>query len=452
MVTFRFLRQIEFQDIPMPKKVPPLSARKIETAKAGEKAITLFDGDGLFLFIPPLKFTPHGKPLPASKLWRFKFRHGGKAGLLSFGSYPAVSLEAARAKRADARALLAQGINPSSERRREARAVAVARQIDENTFGKVARQWLDVASTEWTDGHARTVRSRMNRDILPVLGPMRISEITTKDVLGALRLVEARQAYESAHRIKTIISQVFTFAIISDIPGVVNNPAAGLARVLKQPPVKSMAAILDPETLARLLVDIDRYTGSFIVRCALQLAPLLFVRPGELRNAMWQDIDLGAAVWQIPIEQMKFTLKEKARRKGQVHTVPLARQTVGVLTLLHRFTGSGRHVFPGRTASRVMSGNTVNHALRTMGWGPETVTGHGFRATARTMLHETLGFSPDAIEAQLGHAVPDRLGSAYNRTKHLDERTRMMQAWADYLEKLTGKEVAASQWEMTGIF
>jgi integrase len=432
----------------MPKKVAPLSVRKIETAKPGKKSLSLFDGDGLYLFISPIKFSSEGKPLPASKLWRFKYRYGGRACLLSFGAYPAVGLDAARIKRQEARALLARGINPSSERKAAANAAKAARQVEDSVFSVVARQWLDVASTEWTEGHARTVRSRLERDILPMLGDMPMPEITTKDVLASLRLVEARQAFESAHRIKTIISQIFTFAIISDVAGVVNNPAAGLARVLKQPKTRSMAAILDSGTLARLLVDIDRYTGSFVVRCALQLAPMLFVRPGELRHAEWKDIDLDKAVWQIPIENMKFTLKEKSRRKGQVHTVPLARQAVAVLALLHRFTGAGAYVFPGRAASRVMSGNTVNHALRTLGWGPETVTGHGFRATARTMLHETLRFSPDAIEAQLGHAVPDRLGTAYNRTKHIEERTRMMQAWADYLEQLTGREVAVSQWSM----
>jgi integrase len=278
----------------------------------------------------------------------------------------------------------------------------------------------------------------MERDVLPPLGPKRISDITTKDVLAALRLVESRQAYESAHRIKTIIGQVFNFAIISDIPGVENNPAAGLGKVLKQPAKKNMAAILEPEKLGRLLRDIDAYAGSFVARCALQLAPMLFVRPGELRNAKWDDIDLDGAVWQLPIEYTKLVLKEKARRKGQVHTVPLAHQAVSVLRELHPFTGRSPCVFPGRAASRVMSENTVNQALRTMGWDGETVTGHGFRATARTMLHETLGFSPDAIEAQLGHRVPDRLGEAYNRSKHLEERRRMMQAWANYLDGLNG--------------
>jgi len=430
--------------IPMSRSVLPLSAKKVEAAKATEKPQTLFDGGGLFLFIPAKKYTKDGKQLPVSRWWRLKYNFNGKSCLLSLGTYPDISLEEARERRQKARNLLANGINPSEERKQRSAAESLSKEIERNTFERVARQWLEIARTEWTDGHTRTVISRLERDILPPLGTRQISDITTKDVLAALRLVEERHAYESAHRIKTIIGQVFNFAIVSDIPGVENNPAAGLSKVLKQPNKKSMAAILNPDKLGRLLVDIDNYAGSFVVRCALKLAPMLFVRPGELRNAKWKDIDMERRAWQLPLEDTKLTLKEKARRKGQVHTVPLAWQAVEVLQALQPFTGSSEYVFPGRAASRVLSENTVNQALRTMGWDQETVTGHGFRATARTMLHETLGFSPDAIEAQLGHRVPDRLGAAYNRTQHLDERTRMMQAWADYLDSLkTGTKIEA---------
>ncbi len=420
----------------MPRRVVPLSAKKVEAAKATEKPQTLFDGGGLFLFIPAKKYSREGKPLPVSKWWRLKYNFNEKGCLLSLGTYPDISLEEARERRQKARNLLANGINPREDRKERSAAESLSKEIERNTFERVARQWLEVARTEWTDGHARTVISRLERDILPPLGNRLISEITTKDVLAALRLVEARQAYESAHRIKTIIGQVFNFAIVSDIPGVENNPAVGLSKVLKQPNKKSMAAILDPEKLGRLLVDIDSYAGSFVVRCALKLAPMLFVRPGELRNAKWKDVDMERQAWQLPVEDTKLTLKEKARRKGQVHAVPLSRQVVEVLRALQPFTGRSQYIFPGRAASRVISENTVNQALRTLGYDRETVTGHGFRATARTMLHETLGFSPDAIEAQLGHRVPDRLGDAYNRTKHLDERYQMMQAWADYLDTL----------------
>lgn len=424
----------------MPKKIPPLSAAKVRAAKASSKQQTLFDGDGLFLLIPPAKFGPDGRAFAASKLWRFKYSFEGKARLISFGAFPEVSLDDARARRNEARRMLEQGIDPGAERK--LRKVALAREQARlaTTFGMVAMDWFTVAESEWTHGHARTVRSRLERDILPLLGNTLISEVSTRDVLEVLRLVESRQAFETAHRIKTIIGQVFTFALISDIPGVNGNPAAGLGKVLKQPRKKSMAAILDPVELGRLLRDIDGYAGSHVVRSALKLAPMLFVRPGELRNAKWADVDLDGQVWLLPVEDMKLTLKEKALRKGQVHTVPLARQAVEVLRALYPFSSSSAYVFPGRAASRVMSENTVNQALRTMGWDSATVSGHGFRATARTMLHETLGFSPDAIEAQLGHRVPDRLGTAYNRTQHLDERTRFMQAWADFLDGLKAKE------------
>lgn len=420
----------------MPRKIIPLSARKVEAAKATDKAQTLFDGGGLFLFIPAAKQSKEGKPLPVSKWWRLKYTLNGKPGLLSLGTYPAISLEEARERRQAARNQIANGIHPGEDRRQRKAAEALTKEVEQNTFEHVARQWYEVAVTDWTEGHARTIRSRMERDILPMLGQKLISEITTKDVLTALRLVEARQAYESAHRIKTIIGQVFTFAIISDVPGVENNPAAGLGKALKQPNKKNMAAILEPERLGRLLRDIEAYAGTFVVRCALQLSPMLFVRPGELRGAKWADVDLEAGQWLIPMQDMKLTLREKARRKGQVHTVPLSRQAVEVLRELHQFTGRSLYVFPGRAASRVMSENSVNHALRTLGWDGETVCAHGFRATARTMLHEVLGFSPDAIEAQLGHAVPDRLGSAYNRAQHIEERRKMMQSWANYLDEL----------------
>ncbi|NTV25895.1 MAG: tyrosine-type recombinase/integrase [Chlorobiaceae bacterium] len=420
----------------MAKKIVPLSDAQIRTYKALDKPTSLFDGGGLFVHVPAKRYTKDGKPLPDSKLWRFKYRFAGKPRLMAFGAYPDISLKKARELHQEARSLLAEGIDPQEEKQRHKAANQQKKEIQENTFASVAMQWYNVAKTEWAPGHARTVLSRIQRDILPPLGSKLISEITTKDVLAALRIVEARQAFETAHRIKTIIGQIFTFALVSDTPGVTSNPAMGLSKVLKRPVKKNMAAILDPEVLGRLLRDLEAYAGSYVVRCALQLAPMLFVRPGELRNAKWKDIDLDGAEWNIPMEDMKLTVREKAERKGQVHTVPLSRQAVSVLRELYLFTGRSQYVFPGRAASRVMSENTITQALRTMGWDGETVTGHGFRATARTMLHETLGFSPDAIEAQLGHRVPDRLGAAYNRSKHLDERRRMMQAWGDYLDVL----------------
>ena len=433
----------------MPKKTIPLTVRKIETIKATEKSQTCFDGDGLFLYIPEKKYT-NGKPLPASKLWRFKYTFQGKGFLMSFGAYPAMGLHDAREKRQEARNLLANGINPHTAKQQQQADEERSHAVQGNTFEKVAMEWYSTAKSQWSDGHAVTIMSRLKRDVFPPLGKRLISEITAADILATLRLVEARQAFETAHRIKTIIGQVFTFAIVSSIPDVVNNPAAGLGKALKQPVKRNMAAILDPDMLGMLLRDIDGYAGSFVVICALKLAPMLFVRPGELRHAMWQNVDLEKSVWQLPIEATKLTLKEKASRKGQTQTIPLSRQAVNVLRELYPFTFSSAYVFPGRSASRVMSENTINLALRTLGYDQETITGHGFRATARTMLHERLGFSPDAIEAQLGHTVPDRLGSAYNRAKHLEERIKMMQAWSDFLDSLKADVKGSLQNRLTG--
>ena len=433
----------------MPKKTIPLTVRKIETIKATDKPQTFFDGDGLFLYMPEKKYT-NGKPLPASKLWRFKYTFQGKGFLMSFGAYPAMGLHDAREKRQEARNLLANGINPHTAKQQQQADEERSQAVQGNTFEKVAMEWYSTAKSQWSDGHAVTILSRLKRDVFPPLGKRLISEITAVDILATLRLVEARQAFESAHRIKTIIGQVFTFAIVSSIPDVVNNPAAGLGKALKQPVKRNMAAILDPDMLGMLLRDIDGYAGSFVVICALKLAPMLFVRPGELRHAMWQNVDLEKSVWQLPIEATKLTLKEKASRKGQTQTIPLSRQAVNVLRELYPFTFSSAYVFPGRSASRVMSENTINLALRTLGYNQETITGHGFRATARTMLHERLGFSPDAIEAQLGHTVPDRLGNAYNRAKHLEERIKMMQAWSDFLDSLKADVKGSLQNRLTG--
>lgn len=420
----------------MAKKIVPLSARKIETTRPTGKAQSLYDGGGLFLLIGPQKYSPEEKPLPASRGWRFKYRFEGKPCLISFGVYPDISLEDAREMRQDARSKVAKGINPSAERKSKKSAKSLVVEVQGNTFEHIARQWFAIQEKEWSASHSKKIMDRLKIDTFPMLGGMLISEITTRDVLAALRLVESRGAYETTHRVKTIIGQVFRYAKVSSMPGVLSDPTEGLSKVLVHHQTKSMSAILDPVTLGRLMRDIDAYTGTFIVKCALQLAPMLFVRPGELRHAKWIDVDLDEGVWRLPAEEMKMQQGEKAAQKGQMHSVPLSRQAVTVLKQLHPYTCRSQWVFPGRASSRVISPNTINSALRTMGWDKDQMTGHGFRATARTMLHEILNFNPDAIEAQLGHRVPDRLGSAYNRTKHLKERRKMMQAWADYLDKI----------------
>lgn len=422
----------------MPKKIKELGALQVDKAKPGKggpphkdgtprkdgESYSLFDGGGLFLLV-----TPTG-----SKWWRFKYTYGGKSKLLSFGTYPDISLADARDKRHEARNMLAKGIDPGEQRKSHKAEIAVSKAKSENTFGKVALDWLKIVKPEWTEGHAVTVESRLNRDVIPWIGKKSIIEITSPEVLEVLKRVESRQAFESAHRIKTIISQVFNFAIASGL--VISNPAVGLSAAMVKPCKKNMSAILDPSLLAQFLRDIDGYMGMFATICALKLMPMLFLRIGELRHGKWKDVDLDAGIWHFPAEELKGTKQEKAAWKGQIHAICLSSQAIAVLRELYPLTGAGLYIFKGRSAARPISENTINSAMRTMGYDEETVTGHGFRTTARTMLHETLNFTPDAIEAQLAHKVPDRLGTAYNRAKHLPERQVMMQAWSDYLEQL----------------
>ncbi|KAA6230664.1 DUF4102 domain-containing protein [Chlorobium phaeovibrioides] len=417
----------------MPKKIAPLSALQVKAAKPTDKTQALFDGGGLYLEIGCAKFSGE-KELPSSKSWKMKYRHQGKACKISIGKYPDVSLEEARLRRQGIKAQLAQGISPMDDRRRVIKESADAGVV-KDAFEAIAEDWMRVTKGDWAEGYYRTVKSRLHQDAYPVIGSMSINEITTQDVLRALRIVEDRGSLESARRVRLHISQVFDYASIIGVEGLIGNPATGLNKALQSPATKHMAAITDKEELARLLQDVERYQGGYTTKCALRLGPMLFVRPGELRHAKWADIDLDDAVWNMPVEDLKLTKAEKSRRKGQVHTVPLAKQAVDILTALHLFTGRHQYVFAGRNG-RPMSNNTVLNALRSMGWSKEMVTGHGFRATARTMLDEDLGWRVDIIEHQLAHAVKDANGRAYNRTSFLQDRREMMQVWADFLDRL----------------
>lgn len=263
--------------------------------------------------------------------------------------------------------------------------------------------------------------------MFPVMGNRPISEIRALELLAVLRQVEARGALETALRIKVICGQVFRYAVVNGLIDADITTSLKPKDCLQQRQRKHHAAITEPKELPPLLRAIDGYQGSFAVKCALQLSPLLFVRPGELQKAEWSEFDLDAAQWNIPASRMK--MKEP-------HLVPLSRQAVSVLKTLQPLTGGGKYLFPGRTSARPMSNNTINAALRYMGFDKETMTGHGFRAMARTILDEVLQFRPDFIEHQLAHAVRDPNGRAYNRTAHLVERKKMMQIWADYLDGL----------------
>ena len=396
----------------MPKRIIPLTDMKVQKAKSKDKPISLFDGGGLYLLV-----TPSG-----GKLWRFKYRFNNKEKKLAFGSYPEISLQDARRKREDARRLLANNVDPDAVRK----AQKIAKTEETETFEVIAREWHTKFTPTWTPGHAVTIMSRLERDLFPWIGKRPINQIKAPELLAVLRRVESRGALESAHRIRTIAGQVFRYAVATGRAE--RDPAADLKGALPQPREKHHAAITDPKEVAPLLRALDGYQGHFVVKCALRLAPMFFVRPGELRNAEWSEIDLDEAVWNIPAHKMKMK---------QAHIVPLCRQAVEILTELKEVTGASRYVFPsGRSNARPMSNNAVNAALRRMGYDKDTMTGHGFRAMARTILDEVLHVRPDYIEHQLAHAVRDPNGRAYNRTAHLEERRKMMQTWADYLDGL----------------
>ncbi|MDX9822980.1 MAG: integrase arm-type DNA-binding domain-containing protein [Syntrophales bacterium] len=390
----------------------PLSDMRVRTAKPREKAYKLSDGDGLYLLV-----TEKGQ-----KWWRFRYRFDGREKLLSMGTYPEISLADARARRDEARRQVAHHIDPGALRKAQKQAETA----ETETFEVIAREWHEKFKVNWTDGHATTIMSRLERDLFPWIGKRPIMEIKAPELLTVLRRVESRGALESAHRIRTIAGQVFRYAVATGRAE--RDPSADLKGALPQPKETHRAAIVDPKEVAPLLRAMDGYQGHFVVMCALRLAPLFFVRPGELRHAEWTEIDFEQALWSIPAHKMKTK---------QAHIVPLCRQAVEILTELKEYTGNSRYVFPsGRSFVRPMSNNAILAALRRMGYDKDTMTGHGFRAMARTILDEVLNIRPDFIEHQLAHAVRDPNGRAYNRTAHLEERRKMMQTWADYLDGL----------------
>ena len=389
-----------------------LTDTTVRNAKPGEKTARIFDGGGLYLEVAP----------SGGKWWRLKYRHGGKEKRLSLGVYPDVSLKDARQRRDDARKLLANDIDPA-ENRKAVKAARVERAG--NSFEVIAREWYAKNSPNWAENHGKRILQRFERDLFPWIGGRPIAEITAPELLAVLRRIEARGAVETAHRAHQNCGQVFRYAIATG--RAVRDPSPDLKGAL--PPVKEkhLAAITDPKAIGPLLRAMDDYQGQFVTKCALRLAPLVFVRPGELRKAEWVEFDLDKAEWNIPAERMKMR---------EPHLVPLSAQAVTILRELHALTGGGKYVFPGaRTTKRPMSDNAILAALRRMGFTKDEMSGHGFRAMARTILDEVLQVRPDYIEHQLAHAVCDPNGRAYNRTAHLAERRKMMQLWADYLDK-----------------
>lgn len=391
----------------------PLTDTAIRKAKATDKTQRLADGGGMYLEIAP----------SGGKWWRLKYRFAGKEKRLSLGTYPDTGLADARGKRESARKLLAAGVDPG-EHRKATRAAGEERAA--NSFEVVGREWFAKQQTGWVRGHADKVILRLENDIFPWLGKRPVSDVTAKELLATINRIVNRGAVDTAHRALQNSAQIFRYAIVTG--RATNNPASDLRGALTSPRGKHLAAITDPDKVGGLLRAIDDYAGSLVTKCALRMAPLVFVRPGELRQAEWIEIDLDKAEWNIPAPKMKMR---------EPHLVPLSDQAVAVLTELHALTGRGRYVFPSaRSPKRPMSDNAVLSALRRMGFEKEEMSGHGFRAMARTILDEVLHFRPDYIEHQLAHAVRDPNGRAYNRTSHLPERRKMMQAWADYLVTL----------------
>jgi integrase len=396
----------------------PLTSVAIRNAKPAEKPLKLFDGGGLFLYIAPT----------GGKWWRLKYRYGGKEKLLSLGTYPEVSLGEAREKRDQARRLLAADIDPGENRKAQKTAKIGS---GENSFEVVAREWFGKFAPNWAVNHSDKIIRRLERDVFPWIGQQPIAEITAPDLLATMRRIENRGAVETAHRALQNCSQIFRYAIATGRSN--RDPGGDLRGAIPPSKGKHHASITEPNAIGELLRAIKGYQGSLITKCALQLAPLFFVRPGELRKAEWTEFNFSAAEWRIPGERMKM---------GEQHIVPLSSQAIAILRDLQPLTGNGRYVFPGaRTNGRPMSENTVNAGLRRLGYTSDQMTGHGFRSMASTLLNEQ-GWHRDAIERQLAHAERDAVRAAYNYAEHLPERRKMMQAWADYLDRLAaGAEV-----------
>jgi integrase len=398
----------------MPRKAKPLTDTAIRNAKPREKPFKLFDGGGLYLEVSPA----------GGKLWRLKYRFGGKEKLLALGAWPEVSLSAARQQRLEARALLAQGIDPGAVRKaKKLRQKALA----ENTFEAVAREWDARYLSNRAKSHRDKVIRRLETYVFPYLGHRPIAEITALEILTCVRRIEALNKLETAHRTLQAIGQVIRYAIVSGLAQ--SDPTFALRGALPPASPRHMAAPTNPEKVGEILRVLDAFQGSPVVAAAIRLLPLLFCRPGELISMRWADVDLEAGEWRYVVPKTKTE-----------HLVPLSRQAVAILRDLYPLTGHlpGGWVFPGgRTPMRHLSNMAINAAYKRLGIDTkEELTGHGWRAVARTLLHEKLGYAPEIIEHQLAHRVPDALGKAYNRTKFAEARREMMQRWADYLDRL----------------
>jgi integrase len=395
----------------MPRRTMPLSPLQISNTKPREKEFKLTDGGGLYLLV-----TTGG-----GKLWRLKYRFGGVEKKLALGAFPDVSLADARKKREEAKEQIAQDIDPGAARK-ERKAAEIK---EKETFEAVAREWHNQFIPQWAPRTARAILEMLANNVFGEIGDKSINTIDAPALLNMLRRIEARGANYTAHRVRGLCGQVLRYAVATGRTN--RDPSGDLKGALTPIKTTHRAATTDPAEVAPLLRMLDSYQGSMVVQCALRLLPLLFVRPGELRAMEWADLSLDKAEWSFMVNKTKT-----------LHIVPLANQAIAILREIQSVTGTGTYVLPSaRSNSRPMSDMAMNAAMRRMGIDTKTeITSHGFRAVARTILDEVLGFRPDFIEHQLAHAVRDPLGRAYNRTSHLPERKKMMQAWANYLDKL----------------
>lgn len=401
-----------------------LTDKQVKALKAKDKPYKVADYNGLRIVVRPT----------GVKVWQMKYKVDGKEKTLTIGRYPEISLKDARNERDDARAKLRNGIDPNESKKAKAKKESPAPETKLITFSEVGEELFRVRAMDWGREHKKRNRRIFDNDLAPPLGDRAFALIRTPDLLEVLRTIEAREAFETAKKARQLLGQIWRLGQVS---GYCENVIThGLADAMKRPPVQHRAAITDPEQLGGLLRAIYSYNGGNAVPIALRLTPILFQRPGEMRSMEWSELDLAAKLWRIPDEKMKM---------GLDHIVPLPDQAIKLLREQKKISGGGKYVFPNpKSPSRPLSENGVRTALRTLGYDGTQVTPHGFRATARTLLDEVLGFPPHLIEHQLAHAVKDVNGRAYNRTTHLDKRRDMMQAWADYLDRLReGKKEGA---------
>ena len=396
----------------MPKLAKRLTDMQIRNLKAKAKPFRQAAGRGLFLLVKP----------DSSKHWVFRFQFEGNESSLSFGRYPEVSLLDAEAKATEAHTLLEKEINPSHQRKAEKTS---NKSKSANSFEVIAREWVQTFFVKKSESHKDRTLRRLEVYIFPWLGDKPITEITAPEVLQVVKRPQNQNKLETAHRALQVTGQIFRYAVQTG--RVIRDVTADLRGALPPAETKHMAAFTEPKEVAELLRAIDGFQGTFTVECALRLAPLVFTRPSELRRAKWADINLDAGEWRYIVSKTKTD-----------HIVPLSTQAIQILKDIHPLSGHGEFVFQGgHDPKKAMSEAAINAALKRMGYNTQTqITGHGFRAMARTILHERLNIDPHIIEHQLAHAVPDNLGGAYNRTKFLEQRKTMMQQWADYLDEL----------------